>query len=67
MSNILKRILSGDAVLADLDRLGKVAKRIEGRTICALGEAAAWPIQGFLKHYYHEFAYYVKHKRSIVS
>lgn len=66
MSSILKRILSGDAVLADLDRLGKVAKRIEGRTICALGEAAAWPIQGFLKHYYHEFAYYVKHKRSIV-
>ncbi|MCA0404080.1 MAG: NADH-quinone oxidoreductase subunit F, partial [Proteobacteria bacterium] len=44
-----------------------VADKIEGRTICALGEAAAWPVQSFVKHFHHEFDYYVKHKRSIVE
>jgi NADH-quinone oxidoreductase subunit F len=64
MSNILKRILAGDATLADLDVLGNVAKNIEGRTICAFGEAAAWPVMGFLRHFYSEFEYFVKHKKS---
>ena len=44
------------ASLEDLDTLLDVANRIEGRTICALGDAAAWPVQSFLKHYRHEFA-----------
>jgi NADH-quinone oxidoreductase subunit F len=67
MYNILERIIKGDAKLADLDRLGKVAKSIEGKTICAFGEAAAWPIQGFLRHFYSEFTYYIKHKKSVVA
>ena len=41
--------------MEDLDTLLDVANRIEGRTICALGDAAAWPVQSFLKHYRHEF------------
>ena len=45
-----------------------VANRIEGHTICALGDAAAWPVQSFLKHYKHEFQYMIEHKgRSIVE
>jgi NADH-quinone oxidoreductase subunit F len=67
MLNILKRVVKGEAELADLDRLGKVAKGIEGKTICAFGEAAAWPIQGFLRHFYNEFAHFVKHKESVVA
>jgi len=52
---ILKRINSGQGKAEDLDTLLDVANRIEGRTICALGDAAAWPVQSFLKHYRHEF------------
>ena len=67
MYDILKRIMHGQANLEDLDRLGKVAGNIEGKTICAFGEAAAWPIQGFLRHYYKEFAHFIKHKKSVVA
>ncbi len=52
---ILKRINNGRGVASDLDTLLDVANRIEGRTICALGDAAAWPVQSFLKHFRHEF------------
>jgi len=57
---ILKRINSGRGTMADLDTLLDVANRIEGRTICALGEAAAWPVQSFLKHFRHEFEAKIK-------
>lgn len=52
---MLRRIRKGKATAADLDRLKSVADRIEGRTICALGDAAAWPVQSFLKHFRAEF------------
>jgi len=52
---IIKRINDGHGTMEDLDTLLDVANRIEGRTICALGDAAAWPVQSFLKHYRHEF------------
>ena len=52
---ILHRINTGRGTRQDLDTLLDVADRIEGRTICALGDAAAWPVQSFLKHFRHEF------------
>jgi len=52
---MIKRIRNGEGTHEDLDRLKSVADRIEGRTICALGDAAAWPVQSFLKHFRHEF------------
>ena len=52
---IIRRINHGRGTREDLDTLLDVANRIEGRTICALGDAAAWPVQSFLKHYRHEF------------
>ena len=52
---ILRRIRSGRARLEEVDQLVDVANRIEGRTICALGEAAAWPVQSFIKHFRQEF------------
>ncbi len=64
---MLTRIVEGKGTLADLDKLDDVASKIEGRTICALGDAAAMPVRSFLKHYRHEFEYYVEHKHSMVK
>jgi NADH-quinone oxidoreductase subunit F len=65
---MLKRILAGQGRRADLDLLVDVANRIEGHTICALGDAAAWPVQSFVKHFRHEFEYMIDNGgRSIVG
>jgi len=68
LNRMLKRILAGSGRSEDITMLVDVANRIEGHTICALGDAAAWPVQSFIKHYRHEFQYMVEHKgRSIVE
>ena len=64
---IVNRIEHGQGRSEDLDLLKDVAGNIQGRTICALGDAAAMPVQGMLKHYLDEFAYHVEHKRCLVS
>ena len=65
---MLTRIAEGHGDKADLDKLLDVANKIEGHTICALGDAAAWPVQSFLEHYMHEFEYMIaNHGRSIVD
>ncbi|MDS4029618.1 MAG: NADH-quinone oxidoreductase subunit NuoF [Candidatus Contendobacter sp.] len=64
---MVTRIVEGQGRPEDLDLLDSVASRIEGRTICALGDAAAMPVRSFVKHYRHEFAYYIEHKRSMVG
>jgi len=55
MKRILTRILNGEASSKDLDLLLDVANHIEGQTICALGDAAAWPVQSYLKRFREEF------------
>ena len=67
MHRVLSRIVEGKGTQDDLHRLKAVAGQIEGHTICAFGEAAAWPVQGFLANFWHEFEYYVEHGRSIVD
>jgi NADH-quinone oxidoreductase subunit F len=68
LDRTLKRILAGEGRRDDLQLLLDVAGRIEGHTICALGDAAAWPVQSFIKHYRHEFEYMIDHGgRSIVT
>ena len=63
-----ERILAGQGRREDIDLLVQVANKIEGHTICALGDAAAWPVQSFIKHYRHEFEYMIDHGgRSIVD
>ena len=64
---MLTRIVEGKGVPEDIDRLDDVASKIEGRTICALGEAAAMPVRSFVKHFREEFEYYVEHKKSMVK
>ncbi len=68
MYRMLSRIIDGEGQEEDLDKLVDVANKIEGHTICALGDAAAWPVQSFLKHYRHEFEYMIRNRgRSIVD
>ncbi len=60
MHKILKRFESGGATMADLDLLLEVANNIEGNTICALGDAAAWPVQSMILRFREEFEKKVK-------
>jgi len=65
---MLTRIVEGQSKEADLDKLLDVANKIEGHTICAFGDASAWPVQSFLEHFHHEFEYMIRnHGRSIVD
>ncbi len=63
---ILHRIETGAGRMEDLDLLLDLADNIQGRTICALGDAAAMPVRAFIKHYRDEFAHHVEHKSCIV-
>lgn len=64
---MLTRIVNGEGKLSDIDTLDDVAGKIKGRTICALGDAAAMPVQSFIQHYRKEFVYYVEHGCSMVT
>jgi len=65
---VLDRIVEGRGEMQDIARLEAVANKIEGHTICAFGDAAAWPVQSFLKHFGHEFEYMIQNRgRSIVD
>jgi NADH-quinone oxidoreductase subunit F len=67
MYRMLTRIVNREATLDDLHMLRAAAGQIEGHTICAFGEAAAWPVQGFLRHFWHEFEYAIVNKRFLVD
>lgn len=67
MYRVIRRIAEGKGRPEDIELLESAAGQIAGHTICAFGEAAAWPVQSFLKHFKHEFVYYVEHKRSLVN
>ncbi|MGE5624555.1 MAG: NADH-quinone oxidoreductase subunit NuoF [Bacillota bacterium] len=59
MYRVIQRIEEGQGRQQDLDMLVDVSKKIEGHTICAFGDAAAWPVQSFIKHYRQEFQYHI--------
>ena len=64
MMRVMSRLVSGDAKIEEVDMLLKVTKQVEGHTICALGDAAAWPIQGLIRHFREEInERIVKNKR----
>ena len=66
MYKIVHRIENGLGKPEDIDLLNSVLGNIAGRTICALGDAAAFPVQSFLKHFGDEFAYHIEHKKCLV-
>lgn len=47
----MTRMTKGDARVEEIDMLWEITKQIEGHTICALGDAAAWPVQGLIRHF----------------
>ena len=51
MWRVMERLRKGDAAIEEIDMLHEVTKQVEGHTICALGDAAAWPIQGLIRHF----------------
>ncbi len=51
MWRMMERLRTGDAAVEEIDMLQQVTKQVEGHTICALGDAAAWPIQGLIRHF----------------
>src|SRR3546814_10672177 len=51
MWRVMERLRTGDAQLHEIDLLEEVTRQVEGHTICALGDAAAWPIQGLIRHF----------------
>lgn len=64
---VVKRIVEGEGRMGDLDLLTDVSSNISGRTICALGDAAATPVLSFIKHFRPEFEYYIQHGKSMVT
>jgi NADH-quinone oxidoreductase subunit F len=63
---MVDRIEHGRGKAEDLNLLNDVADNIQGRTICALGDAAAMPVRAFIKHYRDEFQYHIEHKKCLV-
>jgi NADH-quinone oxidoreductase subunit F len=63
---MVDRIERGEGKMSDLDELNRVADNIQGRTICALGDAAAMPVRAFIKHFRDEFVHHIEHKTCIV-
>ena len=64
---VLKRIMDGHGKSDDIDLLLGVQEKIMGNTICALGDAAAMPVESFLRNFREEFEYYIEHKKSMVK
>ena len=54
MMRIMERLVVGQASVDEIDMLLEITKQVEGHTICALGDAAAWPIQGLIRHFRNE-------------
>jgi NADH-quinone oxidoreductase subunit F len=65
MERILHKILDGHGTLSDIDLLWDIQSKIEGKTICPLGEAAAWPVASAIRHFRSEFEEYVKNPDNI--
>ena len=66
LHRLVHRIEHGQGKAEDIDLLNSVADNIQGRTICALGEAAAMPVRAMIKHFRHEFIHHVEHKTCLV-
>lgn len=61
MDKVLERIENGKGNMRDIDLLVDVAKKIEGNTICPLGDASAWPVAAAIRHFRHEFEWHITH------
>lgn len=67
VTRIVSNILNGSGNPGDIEKLVSIAKNVEGKTICAFGEAFSWPILSFVEHFKHEFDYFISHGHSMVT
>lgn len=67
MVKIFDRILAGGGRMEDIDLLLEICDQIDGRSYCALGDAAAWPIRASIKHFRHEYEYFIQRGHSMVE
>jgi len=67
MVKIFDRILAGGGRMEDIDLLLDICDQIDGRSYCGLGDAAAWPIRASIKHFRHEYEYFIQHGHSMVE
>lgn len=67
MMRVMERMVTGDADLNEIDILFDVSKQVEGHTICALGDAAAWPIQGLIRHFRDEMEERIRFRQTVVQ
>ncbi|MFL1460726.1 NADH-quinone oxidoreductase subunit NuoF [Roseococcus sp. DSY-14] len=65
MKRVMDRMVRGEAELEEIDVLEQVTRQVEGHTICALGDAAAWPIQGLIRHFRPEMERRIKERRGL--
>jgi len=65
MESVLHRIENGEGKSKDIDLLVSIASKIEGNTICPLGDAASWPVAAAIRHFRHEFEFHVEHAELI--
>jgi NADH-quinone oxidoreductase subunit F len=65
MEKLLERLEAGEGKLTDIDLLVEISKKIEGNTICPLGDAAAWPVASHIRHFRHEFEHHVRFPEKI--
>ena len=64
MYKILKKIENGEGTMADIDLLWDIQRKIEGNTICPLGDAAAWPVASAIRHFRDEFEWHINNPES---
>ena len=67
MEKVLYRLETGNGNLRDIDLLAEINKKIEGNTICPLGDAAAWPVAAAIRHFRDEFEWHVSHKEEAIK
>jgi NADH dehydrogenase (ubiquinone) flavoprotein 1 len=67
MKHMMDRFVRGDAHVAEIDMLEELSRQIEGHTICALGDAAAWPVQGLIRHFRPEIEQRIKANQALIQ
>jgi NADH-quinone oxidoreductase subunit F len=67
MEKVLHRIEHGHGTMKDIDLLADIARKIEGNTICPLGDAASWPVASAIRHFREEFEYHVKYPEKVMD
>jgi NADH-quinone oxidoreductase subunit F len=67
MWRVMTRMVKGNASVEEIDLLYDVTKQVEGHTICALGDAAAWPIQGLIRHFRPELEKRIAEYRAVAK